>query len=61
MSISELSEKIEQGQNGEDILAYHAAWHIKYAYPFAAIILSLFGLRFGYQSERRNSLMAIFL
>lgn len=53
MSIKELGEIVNEGsQKGTDVLSYRISWHIKWAYPLAALIISLLGLKFGYRSER---------
>lgn len=53
LSILELDELIAKNtDSGADVLGFRIAWHIKWAYPFAALIISLIGLQFGYRSER---------
>ena len=53
LSIQELGDFVERGEKlGLDVLSYKVEWHIKFAYPFAALIVSLIGLRFAYRSER---------
>jgi len=53
LSIAELSEKVERGeQQGMDTIKYKVELHGKLAYPFAAFVVSLIGLKFGYKSER---------
>jgi LPS export ABC transporter permease LptG len=55
MAISELNELIERGElSGKDVLNEKIALYTKWAYPFAAVLVSLMGLRFGYRSERSN-------
>jgi lipopolysaccharide export system permease protein len=63
LSLSEISSIIETGQqtNG-DILSYRVAWHMKFAYPFAAFLICFLGLRFAYKAERtRETLRGMFL
>lgn len=53
LSIGELAEKVERGeQQGMDTIKYKVELHGKLAYPFAAFVVSLIGLKFGYKSER---------
>jgi lipopolysaccharide export system permease protein len=53
MSIKELKEVIARGErNGSDTLAYQVDLQVKLAYPLAAFVVSLIGLKFGYRSER---------
>lgn len=53
MSLSEIGTVIETGQaTSGDILTYRIAWHMKFAYPLAAFLITFLGLRFGYQTER---------
>jgi lipopolysaccharide export system permease protein len=53
LSLSELAEEIRRGeQSGADVIPYRVEWHQKLAYPFAAFVVSLIGLKFGYKSER---------
>jgi lipopolysaccharide export system permease protein len=55
LSSSEIGSIIETGQQIKgDILSYRIAWHMKFAYPLAAFLISFLGLRFGYQSERTS-------
>ena len=64
MSIHELKEVITRGdKSGSDTLAYRVDLQVKLAYPLAAFVVSLIGLKFGYKSERttetaRSVLMA---
>jgi lipopolysaccharide export system permease protein len=64
MSVSELKELIVRGdRGGNDTLAYRVDLQVKLAYPLAAFVVSLIGLKFGYRSERttetaRSVLMA---
>jgi lipopolysaccharide export system permease protein len=64
MSTSELKELIVRGdRSGSDTLAYRVDLQVKLAYPLAAFVVSLIGLKFGYRSERttetaRSILMA---
>lgn len=49
----ELRELVERGdQSGADTLQYKVDLQGKLAYPFAAFVVSLIGLKFGYRSER---------
>ncbi|NRA46237.1 MAG: YjgP/YjgQ family permease [Oligoflexales bacterium] len=53
ISISELAERIDLGaKRGADVLNLRIALHVKLAYPLAAFLISLLGLKFGYRSER---------
>jgi lipopolysaccharide export system permease protein len=53
LSLDELSEEIRRGeQSGADVIPYRVEWHKKLAYPFAAFVVSLIGIKFGYKSER---------
>jgi lipopolysaccharide export system permease protein len=53
LSIRELKELIDRGeQSGVDRVPYRVEYHGKFAYPFAAFVVSLIGLKFGYKSER---------
>lgn len=67
MSVKELKEVIARGEkNGSDTLAYQVDLQVKLAYPLAAFVVSLIGLKFGYRSERttetaRSILMAFFI
>ncbi len=55
MGLRELSDAIAEGkQYGTNVLGYEVAWHVKLAFPFAAWIVSLLGIPFGYRSERRT-------
>jgi lipopolysaccharide export system permease protein len=55
MGLRELSSAIAEGkQYGSNVLGYEVAWHVKLAFPFAAWIVSLLGIPFGYRSERRT-------
>ncbi len=55
MGSSELSALIELGEaSGKDVLSERIALYTKWSYPFAALLVSLIGLRFGYRSERSN-------
>ncbi len=64
MTIRELEELISRGEkSGSDTLAYRVDLQVKLAYPLAAFVVSLIGLKFGYRSERttetaRSVLMA---
>ncbi|MFK7826933.1 MAG: LptF/LptG family permease [Oligoflexales bacterium] len=53
IAITELSERIDSGaRRGADVLNLRIALHVKLAYPLAAFLISLLGLKFGYRSER---------
>lgn len=53
LSSKELNELVERGdQSGADTVPYKVDLHGKLAYPFAAFVVSLIGLKFGYKSER---------
>lgn len=53
LGIAELSDMIARGEKvGADTLPYKVDFHYKLAYPFAAFVVSLIGLKFGYKSER---------
>jgi lipopolysaccharide export system permease protein len=53
LSFRELRDIVSRGeQSGIDILPYKIDYHAKFAYPFAALVVSLIGLKFGYRSER---------
>jgi lipopolysaccharide export system permease protein len=55
MTIRELKEVISLGaKSGSDTLAYRVDLQVKLAYPLAAFVVSLIGLKFGYRSERTN-------
>jgi lipopolysaccharide export system permease protein len=55
MGLRELNAVITEGkQYGANVLGYEVAWHVKLAFPFAAWIVSLLGLPFGYRAERRT-------
>jgi lipopolysaccharide export system permease protein len=58
MSAGELTDLIRTGkESGKDVLTERIALSTKWAYPFAAVLVSLMGLRFGYRSERTNETM----
>jgi len=67
MSLVELKEAIQRGEtSGIDTLPYQVDFHGKIAYPFAAFVVSLIGLKFGYKSERatetaKGVLLAFFI
>ena len=67
MSIKELKDAISRGdKSGSDTLPYRVDLQVKLAYPLAAFVVSLIGLKFGYRSERttetaRSVLMAFFI
>lgn len=53
LALKELRELIDRGErSGIDSLPYKVEFHGKIAYPFAAFVVSLIGLKFGYRSER---------
>lgn len=53
LSFQELQEAIGRGdRSGIDTLPLKVEVHGKLAYPFAAFVVSLIGLKFGYKSER---------
>ncbi len=53
LTFHELGDMVARGeQSGIDILPYKVDYHAKVAYPFAALVVSLIGLKFGYKSER---------
>lgn len=54
MSFGELRDSIEQGDKaGANVLPFRVDLHIKVAYPWAAFVVSLLGLKFGFKSERK--------
>lgn len=65
LSLGELSEIISQGKvSGLDVLSLEVDMHVKFAFYFAAFVVCLIGLKFGYKSERtmetaRGILLAI--
>lgn len=53
LSVGELREMVRRGDSsGSDTTAFKVDYHMKFAYPFAAFVVSLIGLKFGYRSER---------
>ncbi len=53
MTFRELNDLVDRGdQSGVDTLPYKVDLQGKLAYPFAAFVVSLIGLKFGYKSER---------
>ena len=53
MSFLELSHLIDRGRRlGMDVLAYRVDYHLKFAFPLAAFVVSLIGLKFAFRSER---------
>ena len=53
IAVKELAERIDLGaKRGADVLNLRIALHVKIAYPLAAFLISLLGLKFGYRSER---------
>lgn len=67
LSSSELVDAIRKGSDsGMDVLGYRVDFHMKIAQHFAAFVVCLIGLKFGYKSERtmetaRGILVAIFI
>ncbi len=66
LSLWEINRVLETGQQRSDVVSYHIAWHMKFGYPFAALLISFLGLRFGYRTERtsetiRSMLLALAL
>lgn len=67
LGIKELDDLVERGETlGSDTLPYKVDFHTKIAYPFAAFVVSLVGLKFGYKSERttetaKGVLLAFFI
>jgi len=67
MSFVELRELVERGEkSGVDTVPFRVELQGKIAYPFAAFVVSLIGLKFGYRSERstetaKGVLMAFFI
>ena len=53
MSRRELRSQLKGEENsGRDILPLKVDYHVKLAFPFAALVVSLLGLKFMYSSER---------
>lgn len=53
LKFSELLAAIDQGQAmGQDVSSYRVDFHMKVAYPFAAFVVCLIGLKFAYRFER---------
>ena len=53
LKISELRAAIRQGESaGQDVARYKVDMHIKLAYPLAAFVVCLIGLKFAYRFER---------
>ena len=53
LSIAELKDLVDRGDaSGANTLPYKVELQGKLAYPFAALVVSLIGLKFGYKSER---------
>lgn len=53
MSFAELNDVVDRGdQSGADTVPFKVELQGKLAYPFAAFVVSLIGLKFGYKSER---------
>lgn len=67
LTLAELNEVMARGErSGIDTLPYQVDYHGKLAYPFAALVVSLIGLKFGYKSERatetaKGVLLAFFI
>jgi lipopolysaccharide export system permease protein len=54
MSFGELLDAIERGDRaGANVLPFKVDFNIKLAYPWAAFVVSLLGLKFGFRSERK--------
>ncbi len=52
-SLPELYDLVSRGErSGADISGYKVDMHVKFAFHFAAFVVSLMGLQFGYRSER---------
>lgn len=55
LSVKELQDNIKIGEKtGGDILAYKVDFHLKFAYPLAAFVVSMIGLQFAFKSERKT-------
>jgi lipopolysaccharide export system permease protein len=53
LSYRELWDYIKRGESsGMDVSVYRIEFHVKLAFCFAAFVVSLIGLKFGYRSER---------
>lgn len=53
LSLRELRETIARGRaSGIDVSSYNVDMHVKFAFHFAAFVVCLIGLKFGYRSER---------
>lgn len=53
LSFGELNDVVDRGdQSGADTVPFKVELQGKLAYPFAAFVVSLIGLKFGYKSER---------
>ncbi len=53
LSFGELNDLVDRGdQSGADTVPFKVELQGKLAYPFAAFVVSLIGLKFGYKSER---------
>jgi lipopolysaccharide export system permease protein len=67
LSLAELDEVINRGEkSGANIIPYKMDFEGKRAYPFAALVVSLIGLKFAYKSERsadtaKGVLLAFFI
>ncbi len=52
-SLRELYDLVGRGErSGADISSYKVDMHVKFAFHFAAFVVALMGLKFGYRSER---------
>src|SRR5690606_295818 len=52
-SMGELYDLVSRGEKtGAEIKNYKVDMHMKFSFYFAAFVLSLIGLKFGYRSER---------
>ncbi|MDA9951578.1 LptF/LptG family permease [Oligoflexaceae bacterium] len=53
MNLAELDENITRGEDsGIDTLSLKTDYHVKFAFAFAAFVVSLMGLKFAFASER---------
>jgi len=53
LSVRELKERVRRGErSGADTVTTKVDLHTKVAYPFAAFVVALIGIKFGYRSER---------
>jgi lipopolysaccharide export system permease protein len=63
MALPELARMIRSGRtSGADVTGFIVDYHVKLAFHFAALVVSLVGVQFTFQSERRvESTASIFL